>query len=34
MTRTRTPTPSDTPRAALFTMDSSMPMELVERYSK
>ncbi len=31
---TRTPTPMETPWVALLTMDSSMPMELVSRYSK
>src|SRR5579863_3366246 len=31
---TRTPTPSVTPSVALLTMLSSMPMELVARYSK
>src|SRR5579863_8360295 len=31
---TRTPTPSVTPSVALLTMPSSMPMELVARYSK
>src|SRR5579864_578673 len=31
---TRTPTPSVTPSVALLTMPSSMPIELVARYSK